>query len=89
MSTSAICAHRRQVTARPDGAALADDRRHAAPEHLRQRLHDERPHAGSTLGEHVDPREHRGAHLLLGRRIAVAGGVAVDEVALEVARLLA
>ena len=80
--------HRRQVAARPDRAPLADDRRDATVQELDERQRDLGPAAGVAAGVDVDPARDRRPDRRDGGRIADAGRVVVDEVALELLDLL-
>jgi len=80
--------HRRQVAAGADRALLAHDGRDALVEELDQCLRDDRPQARVAMAVAADPAEDGGPHDLLGHGLAVAGGVAVDEVALILLDLL-
>ena len=80
--------HRGEVAAGAHRALGAHDRRDALVEQLDQRLRDLRPVARVAVGVDVDARRHGGAHDLDRRGLADAGGVVVDEEALELLHLV-
>ena len=80
--------HGGEVAARADRAFLADDGRHALVEHLDKGQRDFGPAAGASFGVDVDPAGHGPADVLDGSGVADAGGVVVDEIALEILDLL-
>ncbi len=80
--------HRGEVAAGADRSLLAHHGRDAAIEQLAHRLDEDRPDAGVPLAQDRDPRQNRGARIGDRERIAVSGRVAVDDVALELLRLL-
>ena len=80
--------HRGQIAARADRSFLAHDRRDALVEHLDQGQRDLRAAAGIAVRVDVDASGHRGAHMFDRGGIADAGGVVVDQIALELQHLL-
>ena len=79
---------RREVAARPDGAARRHVRHEARAEHRDEQL--DRLDAGArvTLCERVRTQEHRRAHDVVGVRIADAAGMAAQQPQLQLGRLL-
>ncbi len=61
----------------------------AGGEHRQEELHRLPPHAGEPPGEAVGPEQHQGADGRCGQELADPCRVALDEVSLEVAELLA
>ncbi len=79
---------RREVSARTDRAScrhVGDDIR---PEHRDEQLDRLDAGAGVSLRESVRPQEHRGAHDLVGVRLADPAGVTPKEPELQLGRLL-
>ena len=79
---------RREVAARPDGAARRHVRQEARAEHRDEQL--DRLDAGArvALRQRVRAQEHRRAHDVVGVRIADAAGMAAQQPQLQLGRLL-
>ena len=77
----------RQVAGGADAALAGDHRQHAAVEALGQELDGLGPDPGMGLQQAVDAGGHQGPGLLLGQRLAHAGGLAADQVQLQLGQL--
>jgi hypothetical protein len=80
--------HRGEVPRGAHRASLAHHWRDAAVEHLHHRQRDLRADAGVATREHVDAAGYRRAHDVARGGLADAGGVVVDQGALELRDLL-
>ncbi len=80
--------HRGEVAGGAHRALLADHGRDTLVQHLDERHRNLGAVAGVAVRVHVDAPRHGGAHDLERRRLADAGGVVVDEKALELLDLL-
>ena len=72
-----------KVTAGAHGALAGDHRIDPGLQEVQQQLHDLKPHAGVTLCQSVCPDEQGRADDLLLQRLTYAGGVAEDQVPLQ------
>ena len=79
---------RRQVARGAQAAAGRHDRVHGRVEHRDQQLDDLDADAGEPDGQGVGAEHEHGPHDLVGQRIADAGRVATDQVALELGGLI-
>ena len=76
---------RRQVARRSHAALGRHARMHAGVEHRDEELRQAGPHAARAPHEHVGTQQHHCAHRLSGQRLAHAGGMAANQVELELA----
>ena len=79
---------RREVAARADRAAARHVRQDAAVQALEQQLDRLDPRARVALRERVRAQQHRGAHDLVGVRLADAARVAAQQAQLQLLRQL-
>ena len=80
---------RREIARRAHAALRRHDRRDAAIQQIAEALGDQRPDAGESLGQHVGADQHHGADHVARQRIADAGGMRADHVALQLVEILA
>ena len=78
---------RREVARRAEAAARRDDRMDRRVQHRDEQLDDLDPHAGEPDGQGVRAQQEHRPHDVVGQRVADAGGMGADEVALEGRRL--
>ena len=74
---------RREVAAGADRAARRHHRVHAAVQQRDQQVERLEPDAGEPLGQHVGAQRHRRAHDGHRQRLADAGGMAAQQVDLQ------
>ena len=79
---------RREIAARADRALFRNDRMHTAVEHFAKQLDDFQTDPAESEREHVGAKQHHGAHLRLGKRLANAAGMAADEIELELSQFV-
>ena len=74
---------RSEIAARADASLLRHPWMEARVQHLGQQLGQFRPRAGVALGDDIGAQQHHRADFALRHRIADAGGVTANEVALQ------
>ena len=79
---------RRKVAARADAALLRHQRQESRVQDGNQRVHEIRTHAAGRPEQHVGAEQHQSAHDVGRKRIAHAGGVAADQVGLELVEIV-
>ena len=79
---------RRQVARRAEAAARWDDRVDGRVEHADEQLDDVDADAGEPDRERVGTQQEHRAHDLVGQRVADAGRVRADQVALQLGGLV-
>src|SRR5436190_1927230 len=77
-----------QVTARADGASAGDVRHEPTVQAREQELDGLDARTGIALRERVRAQQHRGAHDLVGVRLAHAARMTAEQSQLQLARLL-
>ena len=78
---------RGEVARRAEAAARRDDRMDRRVQHRHEQVDDLDPHAGEPDRQGVRPQQEHRPHDVVGQRVADAGGMGADEVALEGRRL--
>ena len=80
---------RREVAAGADRAAARHDRVHPPVEQREQVLDRVAPDAREPFGEHIGAQRHRRAHRASRQRLADAGGMAAQQVQLQLLQVAA
>ena len=78
---------RREVARRAETATRRDDRMDRRVQHRDEEVDDLDSHAGEPDRQGVRPKEEHRPHDVIGQRVADAGGMGADEIALEGRRL--
>ena len=79
---------RREIAARADASLLRNRRIQPGVQHAEQQLGELEARAGIALRDHVRAQQHHRAHLALGQQIADAGGMAANEIDLQLGESL-
>ena len=89
ISTSAMCASGARSPLAPTDPRLGHARMHAAVERRDQRVERLDANAGEAFGQHIGAQRHRRAHGADRQRLVDAGGVAAQQVDLQLRQIVA